>query len=49
MANLRAIVFAAALAGLIVGLVVTVAERSGTVPLIDEQAAEAAELTAPPA
>ena len=50
MANLRSIVFAAALAGLIVGLVVTVAQRFGTVPLIlhaevYEQAAEAAALT----
>jgi cobalt transporter subunit CbtA len=54
MANWRAIVFAAALAGLIVGLVVTVAQRFGTVPLIlhaevYEQAAEAAELRAPAA
>ncbi len=54
MANLRAIVFAAVLAGLIVGLVVTVAQRFGTVPLIlhaevYEQAAEAAELSAPAA
>ncbi len=43
----RAIVFSAALAGLIVGLVVTVAQQYGTVPLIlhaeaYEQAAETA-------
>ncbi len=46
MSTLRAIVFSSALAGLIVGLVVTVAQQLGTVPLIlhaevYEQAAEA--------
>ncbi len=46
MAALRAIVFSSALAGLIVGIVVTIAQQLGTVPLIldaevYEQAAEA--------
>ena len=49
MAALRAIVFAAALAGLAVGLVATLAQQVGTVPLIlraevYEKAAEAGEL-----
>jgi cobalt transporter subunit CbtA len=53
MAALRAIVFASALAGLIVGIVVTLAQQLGTVPLIlraevYEKAAEAGE-PAPPA
>jgi cobalt transporter subunit CbtA len=53
MAALRAIVFASALAGLIVGIVVTLAQHLGTVPLIlraevYEKAAEAGE-PAPPA
>jgi cobalt transporter subunit CbtA len=48
MAALRAIVFASALAGLIVGIVVTLVQQFGTVPLIlraevYEKAAEAAE------
>jgi cobalt transporter subunit CbtA len=48
MAALRAIVFASALAGLIVGIVVTLAQQLGTVPLIlhaevYEKAAEARE------
>jgi cobalt transporter subunit CbtA len=51
MGTFRALVFASALAGLIVGLVVTLAQQLGTVPLIlqaevYEQAAEAGE---PPA
>jgi cobalt transporter subunit CbtA len=53
MAALRAIVFASALAGLIVGIVVTLAQELGTVPLIlraevYEKAAEAGEPTSPP-
>ncbi len=52
MHTLRPIVFAAALAGLIVGVVVTIAQQFGTVPLIlaaevYERAAEQAEATAP--
>jgi predicted cobalt transporter CbtA len=52
MSTLRAIIFTGALAGLIVGLVVTVVQQFGTVPLIlhaevYEQAAEAAEQQKP--
>lgn len=51
MPTLRAIVFSSALAGLIVGLVVTASQQFGTIPLIAqaevyEQAAEGAEQTA---